>query len=420
MNILVVDDDPISLRVVSALLADHGHRVVTAADGAAGLALFEQETFQAVVTDWVMPVMDGLELVRRIRAQPLAAYTYIVVLTARGAHEDALAALEAGADDLLPKPIQRDDLDARLRVAQRIIALQEQLLARNRELLGINHRMKKALDAAVAVQRSLLPTRLPQVAGLRFAWRADPCDELGGDTLNLFQLDEHHVSFYVLDVSGHGVSSALLAVQVSRLLSPVMSAGSMLKVAAPAPKRYRLVQPLDLMRQLTAKFPLQVDAPQFFTMLYGILDLRTHEAVIGSAGHPGPVLVHADGSAEAIRVTSHPIGWFDEHEAEFMEVRVTLEPGDRLVLFSDGVIEAADEDGRSFGVERLGESLERRRGEPLDVALAGVIDELAVWRRGGPQTDDISLLALERLPPGSPPGTGRFEDPSGPRAAAQR
>lgn len=410
MNILVVDDDPISLRVVSALLGEHGHRVVTAGDGAAALVAFEQETFQAVVTDWVMPVMDGLELVRRIRDQPLAAYTYVVVLTARGAHEDALAALDAGADDLLAKPVQRDDLNARLRVAQRIIALQEQLLARNRELLGVNQRMKKALDAAVGVQRSLLPTRLPQVPGLRFAWRADPCDELGGDTLNLFQLDEHHLSFYVLDVSGHGVSSALLAVQVSRLLSPVMSAGSMLKVAAPAPKRYRLVKPLELLRQLTAKFPLQVDAPQFFTMLYGILDLRTHQAVIASAGHPGPVLLHADGRAEAIPVASHPIGWFDEHEAEFAEVKVTIAPGDRLVLFSDGVIEAADEGGITYGIERLCETLERRRDEPVDQALAGVIADLATWRRGGPQTDDISLLAIERdlhpPPPGESTGQG--------------
>jgi sigma-B regulation protein RsbU (phosphoserine phosphatase) len=413
MNILVVDDEPISLRVVSALLAEHGHRVVTATDGAAALALFEQETFQAVVTDWVMPVMDGLELVRRIRDQPLAAYTYVVVLTARGAHEDAIAALDAGADDLLPKPVQRDDLDARLRVAQRIIALQEQLLARNRELLGVNQRMKKALDAAVAVQRSLLPTRLPQIPGMRFAWRADPCDELGGDTLNLFQLDEHHLSFYVLDVSGHGVSSALLAVQVSRLLSPVMSAGSMLKVAAPSPKRYRLVQPMELLRQLTAKFPLQVDAPQFFTMLYGMYDLRTHQVVIASAGHPGPVLVHADGVAEPIRVASHPIGWFDEDEAEFAEVTLTLAPGDRLVLFSDGVIEAGDEGGAAFGIERLSETLERRRDQPLDQALPGVIADLATWRRGGPQTDDISLLAIER--DRVPPSPGEVGQGSGGR-----
>ena len=106
-----------------------------------------------------------------------------------------------------------------------------QLSQRNHELSAVNERMRQDLQAAVKVQESLLPVQLPRIEGLDFAWLYRPCDQLGGDTLNLYRLDENHLGFYVLDVSGHGVSSALLAVQVSRFLSPLIAAGSLPKRA---------------------------------------------------------------------------------------------------------------------------------------------------------------------------------------------
>lgn len=391
MNILVVDDDPVARRVVQALLAERGHRVDACASGEEALALFAHGAHAVVVTDWMMPGIDGLELVRRIRAEPGARYTYLVVLTARDEQGSALSALDAGADDLLPKPVRKEELLGRLRVAERIIGLQERLLAGNRELLTVNQRMKRALEAAVAVQRSLLPARPPEVDGIRFAWRALPCDELGGDTLNLIQLDPRSIAFYVLDVSGHGVSSALLAVQVHRLLSGG-GAGSMLR-----DDQGRPVPPLALLHALNARFPVQVDAPQYFTIAYGLLDVVEHRAVIGCAGHPGPLVLRADGGSEQLRTPSHPIGWFEGDEAEFAQVEVVLGPGDRVVLYSDGAIECPDPDNTPFGADRLERSFSRRHALPLLEAIDETLADLAGWRRHAPQADDISLLGIERL-----------------------
>ena len=396
MNILLVDDDPIALRVVGALLRDQGHQVTIARDGAEGLALFAAGNFPVIVTDWVMPNMDGIELVGRIRSYTDRAYTYVIFLTAKGEHSDAVRALSEGADDLLAKPVQQADLVARLRVAERILGLQTQLIARNHQLESVNQRMQRDLDAAGRVQRALLPVRSPAIHGWHAAWRSQPCDELAGDTLNVFQLDENHIAAYVLDVSGHGVSSALLAVQVSRLLSPLMSAGSMLKEPAAPPTHYRLVPPLELLRSLAARFPFQIESPQFFTIIYLVIDVRSGEAVIASGGHPGPLMLTNDGVCRSLDVASNAIGMLDVSQCEFVEVRLTVQPGERLVLYSDGVSEARNQAGEVFDAPRIAVSLERSRERPLEAALDGVLADLATFTGGKAVGDDISLLAIER------------------------
>lgn len=396
MNILLADDDPITLRVIGALLTEQGHHITTARDGSEAMRLFADGSFPVVVTDWEMPGLDGLQLVRRIRAAVDRPYTYVIFLTAKGEHSDAVRALSEGADDLLAKPVQQADLVARLRVAERILALQAQLIARNHQLESINQRVQRDLDAAAAVQRALLPVRPPSIPGWQAAWRSQPCDELGGDTLNVFRLDEHHLAGYVLDVSGHGVSSALLAVQVSRLLTPLVSAGSMLKEPASPPACYRLVPPLDLLRSLATRFPYQHESPQFFTIAYVMIDVRTGETVVASAGHPGPLVLRADGSCTSHDLASNAIGMFDEPHCEFAELRLTLGPGDRLVLYSDGVSEGLDATGELFGAARIAEAIEHSRHLPLDGALDALLAEQTVFTGNRAPSDDISLLAIER------------------------
>lgn len=398
MNILLVDDDPINLRVVAVLLREQGHQVTTARDGVEALALFVAGLFPVVVTDWVMPQMDGIELVRRIRTYTDRPYAYVIFLTAKADHSDAARALSEGADDLLTKPVQQHDLVARLRVAERIIALQRQLIARNTQLETVNQRMKRDLDAASSVQRALLPSHPPAIPGWRAAWRAIPCEQLAGDTLNVFQLDENHLAGFVLDVSGHGVSSALLAVQASRLLSPLMSAGSMLKEPAPPPTRYRLVPPLQLLHALAERFPFQMGSPQFFTIAYVMVDVRTGEVTVASAGHPGPLLLRPGRPCVSHELPSNAIGMLDASLCQFAEVRLQLAPGDRLVLYSDGISEAHGTDGSVFDLGHIGASVERHGQRDLDGMLDGLLADVDAFTGGAKHDDDISLLAIERLP----------------------
>ena len=388
MDILVVDDDALSLRLLIALVEKLGHRPISASDGLTAWDLYRTHHCRVVISDWNMPGLDGIELLTRIRSLPGYSYTYFIMLTSRSEREDVSAGMTAGADDLLIKPIGRDDLEARLNVAQRIVLLHSELARRNHELSAVNDRMRQDLQAAVKVQEALLPVNMPKIDGLDFAWLYRPCDQLGGDTLNLYRLDEHHLGFYVLDVSGHGVSSALLAVQVSRFLSPLIAAGSLPKRAIAERPGYRLASPLEVVEELNHLFPMSDTAMQYFTIIYGHYHIPSHSVNIAVTHRDGRVTIH--------ELSSIPIGFFPADTAQFAEARLVLAPGDRIHFFSDGVVETMSPSQEIIGNERLAAIMARAVGESAVSAQESVVKALADWRDQAPPTDDVSIVTIER------------------------
>ncbi len=170
-----------------------------------------------------MPKLDGLELVKMIRAADQADYVYVIMLTAKAEKHDIVAGMGAGADDFLSKPFHRDELQVRLRAGIRITKL-------NRQLNETNRRLERGLDAAAQIQQSFLPTVKPQIKGYDFAWGRQSCGKLGGDMFNVVALGDGQVGIYVLDVTGEGVPAALLATTLSRILAPASDPTSLLVV----------------------------------------------------------------------------------------------------------------------------------------------------------------------------------------------
>lgn len=390
VKILVVDDDPVTQRVLAMLVAHEGYEPVCAGDGEEAWSRFCGGDIRLVITDQSMPRLDGMGLLRRIRSHP-GPYTYTILLTAPP--QDTLAAMAAGADDHLAKPVAAVDLRVRLAVARRIAALQEELARRNAELESANARMQHDLRAAQRAQRQLLPAALPVVPGLAVAWRLNPCEELAGDTLNLVRLDERNLGFYVLDVSGHGVSAALMAVQVSRFLGPHL--GSLLKEPVAMAPGYRITSPVEVARRLNQLFyaPRQL---QYCTLLYGVYDLIDDQVEMVCAAHPPPLVQRDDGRIEQPEVCGHPIGLFPPTEAVFTSWCTTLGPGDRLLAFSDGVTECEDREGCILGTQGLATLLRGATGCRPDACLDSLLAALEERRRGQPPSDDVSLLLLER------------------------
>ena len=260
MEILIAEDERISRRTLQRQLEQWGHKVTAVENGREAWEMFQEREFSIVVSDWMMPEMDGPELVRQIRGFEAERYIYVILLTSKSEKSDIVAGMEAGADDFLSKPFDRNELHVRLRAGERIIELERNLAQRNLLLHQANERMKHDLEAAAKVQQALLPTVLPQTPRADFAWNFTPCDELAGDFFNVFSLDEQHVGMYVADVSGHGVASSLLSVMISRVLTAQPSALSLLVRRDNGDDKIRIVPPAEVAGELTPVFVRRIVA----------------------------------------------------------------------------------------------------------------------------------------------------------------
>jgi PAS domain S-box-containing protein len=270
---------------------------------------------------------------------------------------------------------------------------EQALQTANRRLEAAGERMKRDLDAAAAVQRALLPAALPRIQGIDLAWAFRPCQELAGDTLNAFPLDDRRVALYILDVSGHGVASALLSVTLSRLLSQIPEHSVLYESVGGSARSYRVASPGHVAARLNQQFPLEPRTAQYFTMFYGVLETGTRKLRYVSAGNINPVYMPAGGRALILEAGGAPVGLLPT--SSYDEQVLQMGPGDRLYLSTDGVIDAENDAEREFGVERLIDALDRNRRAPLSDSLTSVIACAERWCAPSAFADDVSMLALE-------------------------
>jgi phosphoserine phosphatase RsbU/P len=280
------------------------------------------------------------------------------------------------------------------RAVEQVRQLERRLAERNIDLEQANDRMSRDLRAAARIQEALLPRSSPDVPGLGFSWAFRPCEELAGDGLSAIKLDDHRVAIYVLDVSGHGVASSLMSVSVGRLLTPPSDASSILVKGGDGPDRSDPLSPADVAAKLNRMFPFEVSTEQYFTFVYGVLDSSTREFRYTLAGHPGPVLLPADGPAKILPGRGYPIGLADGPKP-YNEWSLRLNPGDRLYLYSDGIPEAVSPEGVAFGNERMLRQMEAGRLEPLCGVVNELVAEIEAWSGVTRVRDDLSVLAVE-------------------------
>jgi sigma-B regulation protein RsbU (phosphoserine phosphatase) len=399
MQILIADDDKIARSVLQFQLENWGYTVLTAENGAQAWDLLQRHDCSILITDWCMPEMDGLELLQKLRSSQLAHYVYAILLTSRSERKSLITGLTTGADDFLTKPVDQDELKVRLQPARRISELErrldtqrQELEVRNAELSEANTRMQQDLLAAAKIQQSFLPTSARSSTDLSFDWHYSPCHELGGDMLNVLDLDDEHLGIYLLDVSGHGVQAALLAVTACRFLSPHRDASSVLWQSRVGSDDYDLRSPAAMLQLLNQRMLGQSLGEQFFTLLYGVLNRNTGEFRYANAGHPSPLWLSARGRATFLPGDGLPIGIA---ESEYDEHQLQLGSGDRLLFYSDGIIESMNGDGQTFGQERLLQSVCSSFRQPFESTLPYLLDKLQIWCDKTPHHDDLSLLAMQ-------------------------
>jgi len=382
-RLLVVDDNEMNRDMLSRRLLRKGYQVETADGGAAALEAVAGGSFDLILLDIMMPDIDGMEVLARLRETHSQTDLPIIMATAKDESSDIVAALKLGANDYVTKPLDFPVVLARV----------ENALARKRAaeaLKAANERMQLDLEAAARVQQALLPHEAPLVKGVEFAWHYQPCDQLGGDALNIFKLDDQLVALLVLDVSGHGVPSALLSVAVGHQLSQMFAQCK----NGDATDDNELLNPAQLAKKLNTLFPMDSRAHLYFTLVYGVLNVQTREFCFVSAGSPGPAVIHADGSTEVHDIPAIPIGMFEESEYE--NTTLQLQAGDRMYLHSDGLYEERNpESGELFERERMTVVLADKRSDPHEQSLTSLVDAVVEWRGDTHLSDDATVLACE-------------------------
>lgn len=274
-------------------------------------------------------------------------------------------------------------------------AEQQRNLAQER-LLMLRMEVDEGLRSAAHIQHALLPEKVPDLAAFSFAWQFIPCESVGGDLFNLLQLSEDVLMAYMLDVSGHGVSSAMVTVSVYQSLSDRTS--HLVKQPLEAPPYFRVSAPAEVLSGLDREYPFE-RFEKFFTIAYLLLEPANGRVRYCNGGHPPPLLLRSDGTREKLEAGGPLVGMGGLLPYEEGEIR--LLPGDRLYLYSDGITEHADASGRMYGEERLGAFFHNSRQQTLEDAAGRFITDLRQFGDGKAPSDDISLLCIQFNGPGS-------------------
>lgn len=393
VKILVADDSQVQRSVTGEFLQRFGFDVLEAADGQQALdTLHQHGDVPLVITDYEMPNMNGFELCKQIRETWDRNQLAVIGVSSRDNELLSARLLKAGANDFLSKPFQREELYTRI---IHNLETQEHIARINSSLATISsmhERMKKDLDAAARLQQSLLPKELPSPPAVQAARLFSPCDELAGDTFNMFLIDERHLGVYVVDVSGHGVPAALLSVTLSRLLTPEEGRTSFLYDIDENTGQRRIHSPASVCENLNTEFPMDPDTFQYFTIVYGILDIQEGDFSFACAGHPGPVLVRNNQQPQAFATRNMAIGFVPG--LNFQQDSVTLQSGDRLYFFTDGLVEAKNQADEEYGLDRLCMTLQKHYVSGLEDSLQNVYNAVKNWNAEGFK-DDVTICALE-------------------------
>ncbi len=269
--------------------------------------------------------------------------------------------------------LDRQILDA-LAVEAASILDNARLVERERQ----RQRLEQELSIAREIQQALLPRGFREFPHLAISAFNTPCHAVGGDYFDVFPMSEDRTAFVIADVAGKGIGAALLTTMLQGALTG-MTLGA---------------DPVRVFHHINDFLCQHSDVGRYATMFFGMLDRQGHLDYI-NAGHPSPLLLRRGNSSEIFTQGSFPVGLIPE--AKYAAVRVDLEPGDTLVLFSDGVTEAADPVDDMYGVPRLSEALTGQHDVPLDQLQKKVVDSVERFARGADQNDDITLLFIRYL-----------------------
>jgi sigma-B regulation protein RsbU (phosphoserine phosphatase) len=371
-TVLVIDDAPANIQIVNSILKDI-YKIRIATSGSKALELVKVAPLpDLVLLDVVMPEMDGYEVCKSLKMDPETRDIPVIFLTGQTEVEDETKGFDVGAVDYIHKPFSPAVVKARVQTHLVLRGIREQLA---QQLLAI----QKELETARQIQLSILPSSIPKIAGLDIAARYVPMTSVAGDFYDFIVVDEEHLGVLVADVSGHGMPAALIASMIKIAFSSQVS-----HAADPA----RVL--LGLNEALCGKFE-----HHFVTAAYVFIDIQNRTLTYAGAGHP-PLLLWGAGGVRSIEENGLFLGKFSF--ATYTSRQLPLAPGDRILLYTDGIPETTNPAGVEFGADGFRQFLETEQPVTSASQFADrLLEELSRWSVRGSSyelDDDMTIVAI--------------------------
>lgn len=368
--ILIVDDNPANVEILQMRLMANNYDVITATDGEMGLTIAKEKLPDLILLDIMMPKMDGFEVCQKLKGDSTLPFMPIILVTAKTESKDVVAGLEAGGDEYLTKPVDHAALVARVKSMLRIKFLHDTVLEQSTQL-------KKQLKTATKIQTLFWP-EIPELEAGGHIWAVSiPASYVGGDLYDIIKLSDGSLLAYVADVSDKGVPAALIMAALSS------------KIRSESRIHNDIGQLLSSIN--SSMFNLISDEGFFATIVIVRYWPKSGKMQLALGGHLQPLWIVKDGIGSMPQLNGVSVGI--TANANYEKKEITLSPGESILLYSDGLIEAENEEQKFYGNERLiryaKDKKDRHIGE-------GLLDEIRKWRGNAIINDDLTMLEIWR------------------------
>ncbi len=368
--ILIVDDNPANVEILQMRLAANNYEIITASDGEEGLTKARNKQPDLILLDIMMPKIDGLEVCRRLKGDPSLPFMPIIMVTAKADSKDVVAGLEAGGDEYLTKPVDHAALVARVKSMLRIKSLHDKVIEQSAQL-------KIQLKTATKIQSLFWPD-IPELEGGGHIWALSiPASYVGGDLYDVIPLPDESLLAYVADVSDKGVPAALIMAALST------------KIRSEARNQTEVERLLETVNN--SMHSLISEEGFFATIVFVRYWSHSGKIQFTIAGHLQPLWIVESGIGNPPHLNGISLGV--KQDVKYEKKEFFLSPGESVLLFTDGVIEAENKDNEMFGNDRLVRYMEDTSGPPWG---KGLLEEIKCWRGNTKANDDLTILEIWR------------------------
>ena len=373
-QILIIDDDSTTQLLLERTLVMQGYDITLASDGEEGLIKAKAIRPALIICDWIMPRKNGLEVCSQIKSTSELSTTFFILLTSLDSIEDRVKGLDAGADDFLCKPIEMNELKARVRAGLRLHQLSKDL-----------QNQKQILEDELAEAAEYVSTILPPPLyhpSLTIDSCFIPSRQLGGDSFDYFWLDARHLVFYLLDVSGHGLRASLPSLAVINLLR---SRGL---------SNVDYYKPSSVLSGLNQAFQMSDRNDKYFTIWYGVYDCADRSLTYSSAGHPPAILLTPSKQSveQRLKTPGVPVGMFPN--IKYINASCQISANSSLYVFSDGIYEIEPQGNSHWGLDSLINLLKKYQETPKR-DLKRFLQYVRTWHPNFQFEDDLSILQID-------------------------